>query len=261
MASGKSSLTDGDLAIRDLLDRALERPAEAVRSLPINLALACRMLADEGHARTLAGQVTARAEQPGTYWTTQWGRAFPEATADNLVRFDDDMQVVEGEARPNPAVRFHLWIYRSRPDVSCIIHTHAPYAAALAQTGEPLAVAHMDTTMFHNDCAFLGEWPGVPVGDEEGRIIDEALGGKRSILLANHGLLTTGRTLDEALYLAVLFEQAAQMHLLSRAIGPIKPITAELAADAHAFMTKPGLIAMTVESWFRQTLKRHPDVV
>jgi len=57
--------------------------------------------------------------------------------------------------------------------------------------------------MLYDDVAFLPEWPGVPVADEEGRIIAEALGAKRSILLAHHGILTTGRDIVEATYLAV----------------------------------------------------------
>jgi L-fuculose-phosphate aldolase len=55
------------------------------------------------------------------------------------------------------------------------VHTHLPYCSALSVTGQPLIAAHMDTAMFYDDCAYLPEWPGPPIGDEEGRIIHEAL--------------------------------------------------------------------------------------
>jgi len=79
-------------------------------------------------------------------------------------------------------VRFHVWIYRNRPDVQAIVHTHAPHASALAATGKPLKTIHMDGAMLHG-CAHLEDWPGVPVADDEGRIISGALGEAKTILL------------------------------------------------------------------------------
>ncbi|MGQ7440780.1 class II aldolase/adducin family protein, partial [Streptococcus suis] len=92
------------------------------------------------------------------------------------------------EGFANPANRFHKWIYRSRPDVRAIVHTHAVHASALAMLGEPLIASHMDTVALFDDVAHLPEWPGVPFGDEEGRIIAGTLGNCRAILLAHHGL-------------------------------------------------------------------------
>src|SRR5215472_13624858 len=151
------------------------------------LALACRILAAEEHGSALAGQLTTRGEKPGTYWTMRFGLGLDEISAANLLLVDDDLNVLEGEGMPNPSNRFHLWIYRARPAVSSIMHTHAPHVSALSMIGVPLAVSHMDTTLFFEDCAWLPEWPGVPIGDEEGRIISEALGDKKAILLAHHG--------------------------------------------------------------------------
>ena len=99
-------------------------------------------------------------------------------------RIDQDVQKIEGDGIANPAVRFHIWVYRARPDVHAIVHTHPPAVSALSMTGRPLTVAHMDATMLWDDCAWLSEWPGPPVGDEEGRIISDALGAKRTILIA-----------------------------------------------------------------------------
>src|SRR3546814_20105617 len=84
---------------------------------------------------------------------------------------------------PNPANRFHLYVYKVRPDVQSIIHTHPPYISALSMLGEELAISHMDTSMFYEDCAWLPEWPGVTIGEEEGDLITNAHGGKSAILL------------------------------------------------------------------------------
>lgn len=88
----------------------------------------------------------------------------------------------------------------------------------------PLVVSQMDTTPLYDDCAFLKDWPGVPVGNEEGEIISAALGDKRAILLAHHGQLVTGATVEEACNLAVLIERAARLQLLAMSAGTVQPL-------------------------------------
>jgi L-fuculose-phosphate aldolase len=172
-----------------------------------------------------------------------------------MVRVDSEMNVVAGTGKPNPAVRFHLWVYQARPQTRAIIHTHSPYASALAMAGMGLTVSHMDSAMFFDDCAYLEEWPGLPLANEEGEIIADALGGKRSIILAHHGLLAAGSSLDEAIYLACLLERACQMQVRAAAIGTIRPLDSPRAAEARDFLLKPKLVSGTVDYWLRQTVR------
>jgi L-fuculose-phosphate aldolase len=230
-------------------------------SIKQKLALTCQMLAAEGHESGLAGQISARAAQPGSFWTLTFGLGFDEATEDTLIRVDDDLGTLEGEGIPNPATRFHLWVYRSRPDVNCIVHTHPPYISALSMVGEPLAVAHMDATPFFDDCAYLADWPGVPIADEEGRIISTALGDKRAILLAHHGQLVAGATVEEAAVLAVMIERVAKTQVLARSIGPLQPIKPELAQEAHDFLLKPSIVSTIFFYFARRVLRRVPGCV
>lgn len=249
-------------AIADRLDAAmrggLPRPGFSERE---NVALACRVLADEGHARSLAGQVTARAAAGG-FWTTGFGAGFADTDAGNLVRIDAEMNVLEGIGMPNPGVRFHLWIYARRPDLGCIVHTHPPHCSALGLTGQPLIVAHMDTAMFFENCAFLAEWPGLPIANDEGRIIADALGPSRAIVLAHHGMLTVGAGIEEATYLAVLLEQGAGVQLAAMATGrPIRAVDPALAREARDFLLKPAFVAATFDYWARRAARRHPDAL
>jgi L-fuculose-phosphate aldolase len=179
------------------------------------LALTCRSLFDAGHDSGLAGQISARGQEPGTFLTQQLGLGFDEITDNNLLLVDEDLRVLEGSGMPNPANRFHSWIYRARPDVNCIVHTHPLHAAALSMLEIPLQVSQMDVTPLYDDCAFLPDWPGVPVGNEEGEIISGALGDKHAILLAHHGQLVVGATIEEACSLAHLIERAARLQLLA----------------------------------------------
>ena len=217
------------------------------------LASCCRILAAEGHESGLAGQVTARAKKPGAWWTLQFGYGFEEATAKRMVLVDEDLKPLRG-GRPNPGTRFHIWIYKKRPDVQAIVHTHAPHASALAATGKPLKTIHMDSAMLHGT-AHLPEWPGVPVADDEGRIISGALGDAKTILLANHGLLTAGASVEEATYLAVFFERAARMQLLAMAAGGFKEVKPGLAAEARDFLLQPSIVRGTFAYWARRAQK------
>jgi len=225
------------------------------------MALACRMLAAEGHESGLAGQITSRGPRPGTYWMLSFGLGFDEAMATNIVLCDDDLNLLQGEGFVNPSNRFHLWIYRHRPNVNAIIHTHPPYVSALSLVGEPLKAAHMDTTMFHGDCAWLPEWPGVPIGDEEGRIIHEALGDNRSILLAHHGQLVATASMEESAVLAVFIERAARMQVLARSIGEIKPINPDHAKEAHDYRLKAKAVGATFHYFARRVLKESQDAL
>lgn len=233
----------------------------AAWSAPQKVALACRILAAEEHGSALAGQLTARGDAPGTYWTMRFGLGLDEITADNLLLVDDDLNVVEGEGMPNPSNRFHLWIYRKRPEVKSIIHTHPPHTSALSMIGEKLAVAHMDSAVFWDDCAYLPEWPGVPIGDEEGRIISGVLGTRRAALLAHHGLVTACGTVEEAAMLALFLERTAKLQLLARAAGKIRPISPEHAQEAHDYRLRASIIGATFCYFARKALKEDPGII
>jgi L-fuculose-phosphate aldolase len=229
--------------------------------LQTRMAAACRILADEGHGRTLAGQVTARAPGENAFCTLPFDTGFADARRSAMLRIDGSMRVLEGKGIPNPAVRFHMWIYDKMPHVNSIVHTHPPFASALSMVGEELVAAHMDATPFHDDCAYLPNWPGLPIGNDEGETITRGLGSKRTILLAHHGLLTVGKSLEEAVYLAVLFEQAAQLQMRARAVGRIRLIEPALAKESHDFLLQREFIQATFKYWSRRVLTVHPDLL
>lgn len=224
------------------------------------LALTCRILFDHGHDAGLAGQITARSSN-GHFITQPFGLGFDEITADNLIEVNQDLEPVDKPVMPNPANRFHTWIYQQHPGVNCIIHTHPTHVAALSMLRVPLMVAQMDTCNLFDDCAFLADWPGVPVGNEEGRIISQALGSKRAILLAHHGQLVVGKTIEEACNLALMIERAARLQLLAMAAGQIQPLPAALAQEAHDWLSTERRSQVNFAYYARQALKSHPDTI
>jgi L-fuculose-phosphate aldolase len=200
------------------------------RTLQERLAYACRILAMTGQEAGLAGQITARSDKPKCYWTLRFGLGFDEATPDDFIEVDADLNTISGKGMANPATRFHLWVYEARPQTNAIIHTHSPYVSALVAARQPLVIAQMDMTPLHNDCAFLAD----------------------CILLAHHGQLTTGAYVEEATYLAVYLERAARMQVRARVFGPITPVPDDLAAEAHDYLLKQSIVKGTFDYWCRQ---------
>lgn len=225
------------------------------------LAITCRILFDKGHDSGLAGQITCRTEKPNTFLTQRFGLGFDEISADNLIEVNQDLEPLDGVGMPNPANRFHTWVYKEHPDVNCIIHTHPTHVAALSMLEEPLVISHMDTCALYNDCSFLADWPGVPVGNEEGILISEALGSNRAVFLAHHGQLVTGKTIEEACNLAILIERAAQLQLLAMAAGNIKPLPSALANEAHDWVSSDKRNNVNFAYYVRQALKNHTDCI
>ncbi|CAB3639119.1 L-fuculose phosphate aldolase [Achromobacter mucicolens] len=240
------------------MQRQFDTPQWTLRE---RLALTCRILFDGGHDSGLAGQITARADAPDRYFTQRLGLGFDEITASNLLLVDEDLRVQEGGGMPNPANRFHSWIYRARPDVNCIIHTHPLHVASLSMLEVPLEVSHMDNCPLYGDVAFLKDWPGVPVGNEEGEIISKALGSKRAILLSHHGMLIAAGSVEEACVLALQFERAARMQLLAMAAGKIQPIPPELGREAHDWILTPKRSQVGFSYYARRALRAHPDAL
>ncbi len=220
------------------------------------LALTCRILFDNGHDSGLAGQITARTGTPGQFLTQRLGLGFDEISEDNLLVVDEDLNVLEGDGMPNPANRFHSWVYRARPDVNSasFIRTRM-HTAALGMLEQPLVVSHMDNCVLYDDVAFVANWPGVPVGNEEGELISGALGKKRALMLSHHGLLVAGASVEEACVLAIAFERAARMQLLAMASGEVKPIDPALGKEAHDWILRPKRNAIAFDYYARRALK------
>ena len=215
------------------------------------------ILSDEDHESGLAGQLTARGPRDNCYWTLPLGLAFGEATPGSWLLIDNDLNVLEGQGahgirEPNPATRFHLWVYRSRPDVNAIVHTHPPAASALAAAKVPVVVAHMDATPLFEDMVFLPEWPGLPTADREGELISASLGQSHALLLAHHGLLTAGRSVQEACFLAVFMERMARLQINAAAVGGVVPVDAEQARRARDFLRTDRIMNITFDAWVRK---------
>jgi L-ribulose-5-phosphate 4-epimerase len=175
-----------------------------------------------------AGNVSARVPGADLMVIKPSGVGYDELTPENMVVCDLDGTLLEGDLQPSSDTAAHAYVYRHRPEVGGVVHTHSTYASAWAARAEP--VPCVLTAMADE---FGGEIPVGPFaligGDDIGRGIVETLDGHRSpaVLMRNHGVFTIGRNAKAAVKAAVMTEDVARTVHLARAYGEPVPIAGE----------------------------------
>lgn len=149
-------------------------------------------------------------------------------TADDIVTVDLNSKQLEGKRRQPDETEIHTGIYRARPDVMSIVHTHPTYSVAFSITKKPILPVHMHGAIFAD---------GVPVFDSVGHIntkelgdgLARALGKRRAVLIKMHGAAIVGISLEEAFVAAIQLEENAQLQFLAEAsgAGKVEPMTPE----------------------------------
>ena len=175
-----------------------------------------------------SGNVSARVPGQDLMVIKASGVPYEDLTPEAIVVCDLDGALVEGELSPSSDAATHAYVYRHRPDVGGVAHTHSPYATAWAARGEAIPCV---LTAIADE--FGGEIPIGPfarIGDEEiGRGIVETLAGHRSpaVLMRSHGVFTIGAGARDAIKAAVMCEDAARTVHLARELGDPIPLTRE----------------------------------
>ena len=218
------------------------------------MAISARILAEQGHGYTLSGQISCMNRGNGTVFVNAYGKALEMLTVDDFIEIDADLKTVNGRGFANKATNFHFAVYAKRQDLQCLVHTHPPKVSALSLIGEPLWIAHMDVMALW-DVQYLPIWPGIPFGDEEGTIISAVLGQKsRSALLAHHGLIVGGSSIEEAVYRAYFMERAATMQLDAMAavggdMSRLKKVNESKARKARDWRASKGPMNAHFNAW------------
>ena len=154
------------------------------------------------------GNVSARDPDSGLVAIKPSGVRYANLTASSMVVLDLDGAVVEGDLAPSSDAASHLYIYRHRPDITGVVHTHSRYATAFAAVGRPIPVyltAQADEFGGEIPCAgfaFIGD-------DSIGQLVVEGIGSSPAILLQNHGVFTVGPSPEAAVKAAVMVEDIA----------------------------------------------------
>jgi len=196
-------------------------PDEERLHLKQRLAAAFRVFGRFGFDEGVAGHITARdPEHSDRFWVNPFGRNFKQICVDDLICVDHTGEVVEGDATVNQAAfAIHSQVHAARPDVIAAAHSHSVYGKAFSALGKKLDPITQDACIFFEDHALFDDYTGVVLDIEEGKRLAHALGESKAVILRNHGLLTVGRSVDEALYWFTSMERSCQAELLARAAG------------------------------------------
>ncbi len=218
-----------------------DRPAAGIAAaewkVRVDLAAAYRLVHHYGLSQFVYNHITARVPgEEGIFLINHYGLAYDEITPSNLVKVDYDGHVVDGSGREiNPAgFIIHSCIHRARKDVACVAHTHSRAGVAVSCLDEGLIPLNQEAMQFHSRVAYH-DYEGMAVyADEQARLV-ASLGDKHTLILRNHGLLSTGRSVAEAFRRIFFLEQACRLQMDVLSTGrPFSPPAAAVVEHTAA---------------------------
>ncbi|CUS14987.1 unnamed protein product [Tuber aestivum] len=198
---------------------------------------------DEGG---VAGHISLRDPiNPNAFWFNPFGLHFALIKASDLLLVDESGKVIDGGANRYINVagfKIHSAIHKARPDVNCAAHAHSLYGRTFCAFGKPLDIITQDSCAFYNilisiryqDHAVHENFRGVVLEEDEGIAIAQSLGVKKALLLQNHGLLTAGGTVEEAIYWFLSLDKCCYTQLLADAAAAGNGGTAKKIGDKEA---------------------------
>lgn len=190
-----------------------------------------------------SGNVSGRDPESGLVVIKPSGLLFEELTPANMVIVDINGKVIEADHGPSTDTASHLYVYKHRPDVMGIVHTHSNYATAFAAVGKPIPAcitAIADEFGGPIPCGGYASIGGNQIGEE----ILRSIGNSRAIIMKQHGVFTIGKTVQKALKAAVMVEDVARTVWLAMQIGQIEELPAEeIAANYDRYQHRYGTFA------------------
>ena len=232
------------------------------------LAAGFRLFAEFGFDDGFAGHITVRdPEFSNTFWVNPMGIHFSQISVSNLIRIDHQGKVVEGHNLVNTAaVVIHSRVHESRPDVVAAAHAHSLYGRSWSTLGRKLDAITQDVCAFYNDHALYQNYDGAAIEDDEGKKIAKALGNCKAIILQNHGLLTAGQSVDEAVWWYIALEQSCKVQLLAEAAlrstnATLKMISHEAAMQVYTLLGSAHAGWFQFQPLYESIVRKQPDLL
>lgn len=204
---------------------AFATPAEERVHRKQRLAAAFRLFSRYGFDEGVAGHITVRdPERLDHFWVNPFGMHFGQVRASDLILVNHKGDIVEGRYPLNGAAfAIHSQVHRARPDVIAASHSHSLHGKAWSSLGRLLDPLTQDSCAFYEDHTMFADFTGVVYQTSEGERIAQALGKHKAVILRNHGLLTVGHTVEEAVWWFITMDRSCHAQLLAEAAGePVK---------------------------------------
>ena len=188
---------------------------ESLRGAVLNTSL---QLVQEGLVSGSQGNVSAKDGASGLIAVTPSAIPYKNLRPEDICVVDPQGKIVEGLWRPTSELLLHLTIYQQNSTVGAVIHSHAPYASVFAVAREPLPMALSESAMVLGGALPLAPYAR-PGSAELAQITAKALQDAVGAIMANHGMITVGKDLDQALQASLAAEANARAVILARAMG------------------------------------------
>jgi L-ribulose-5-phosphate 4-epimerase len=222
------------------------------------LILAGRVLVAEGQDDFTRGHVSVRVPgEPSLFFMKPHSVGLDEITFENILTIDLEGKVVAGGSRRHSEVFIHSEIFKARPDVHCVIHTHPPYAVALSATGRPMKCLSQPAALFCGELGVYADTINLIRTSEMGAGVARALGPHRAALLKNHGVAVVGGSIEEAVINAIMLENAAMIQMIAEAAGdPAPEFPREDIAQLKHDVSRPDQFIVNFDYLVRRLQRR-----
>lgn len=184
------------------------------------VSLASRVLGHADHGDLIWGHASVRDPHGRGAWLKASGWSLSEVSPDRVQLVDGKGEILDGDGPRHSEYPIHTEILAARPDVGGVVHTHSPYAVALAAAGaELLPVSHAANYFVPPAVPRFTATADLILTPQLGRQLASALGEASAVFLVNHGVVTVGPDLRHAAVAAILLERAAYQQFLTRGFG------------------------------------------
>ncbi len=224
--------------------------------------LAARLWLNEGICNHFSLRLPGSADR---FLINAYGLHWSEITASNLLTVDDAGNQIEGDGKVElTAITLHTAIHRAHPQAACVLHTHMPYATALAclENGrlEPLSLSGL---RFYHSVGYDDDFAGPATQESEGDRSAAKLGNKSILFMANHGVMVTGPTVARAFDDLYYLERACQVQVLAMSTGrPLRLVPEDVARASRRELDMLEMLANNHFTAMKRILDREePDYV
>lgn len=215
------------------------------------------ILEAEGQGDFTRGHVSVRVPgDPTHFYMKPHSFGFDEMTHENIVICNLDGEKVGGGGRKHSEVYIHSEIFKARPDVASVIHTHPVHAVAWSATGKTLQPISQPAITFADGLPYFAETVDLIRSQAMGVGVARALGSHKAVLMRNHGVAVVGASLEESVILAIQLEEACRIQLLVAAAGgPGAMFDGEPVQRLHHNVTRAEQYTINFEYLRRRALR------
>ncbi len=186
--------------------------------------MAGKILVAEGQDDFTRGHISFRLpDNPGLFFMKAHSIGLDEITMENILTIDLEGNVVAGKAKRHSEVYIHSEIFKARPDLNCVLHTHPTYATAFSAAGRPMRAYSQPAALFYNAIGTYTDTINLIRDHDMGHGVAKALGAHRTVLLKNHGAVVCGVSIEETIISVIMLENAAQIQMIVEAAGNPAP--------------------------------------